>query len=326
MLVEARPRWYPDYSMNYLVCYPQIVFEPIGLSFRGDAEEVERFGSEDFESLLTKAVRLAHQRYCDGKRGLTFERIESGVVHDGYRLPPRVYARRTIYEIEKNFDKEVFYLRYVSDYDKELALDWIGKLHRHCRAQKRSRQLGSHAPTVSIFYDVGATLRGLMKIGLNLVAAVCGNTPVDQSTFLQVIRLIRGDMQVTPPLLQRCGFVRPEAVACIAAAGSHSFQLTHAGGHWHVYSSFFGGRIASYVMFPGPNKEDWRTANVVAPVKSKDWRVTTSRIAQPMGVNVEWRESAKIVPTIQLLNPVSELQVSVVRRRRKAASKSTGER
>ncbi len=46
-----------------LVCYPQMTFETGGPELRGDVEETERFGREDFEKVLIVAIRGAFQRY-----------------------------------------------------------------------------------------------------------------------------------------------------------------------------------------------------------------------------------------------------------------------
>lgn len=76
---------------------------------------------------------------------------------------------------------------------------------------------------------------------------------------------------------------------------------------WHVFSSFFGGKIGSYVRVPGPNHEPWRCADLVAPLWSKDWQISTCGILPHMKVHVEWNNLTAISPTFKVLRAVSSL-------------------
>src|SRR5207248_2836518 len=99
LLVEARPSWDPSGSLKSLICYPQFTFERKVADLRGDAEEMMKFGLEDFETVMRKAVRNAYYRHRAGKRNaLHLERIRSSTIHAGFRLPPRVFTRHTIWE------------------------------------------------------------------------------------------------------------------------------------------------------------------------------------------------------------------------------------
>ena len=94
LLLEAKPDW----SVNSLVQYPQIVFESRGPQIRGDYEEMLHFGRESFAKVLVKAVLRAFRNHEIGeKRWLHFERIEANSALSGrYRYPPRIFARRSI--------------------------------------------------------------------------------------------------------------------------------------------------------------------------------------------------------------------------------------
>jgi hypothetical protein len=318
LLIEARPVWESDYVLKHLIAYPQITFEPHGPDFRGDAEAIGGFGRENLESVLKKAALSAFQRYENHERdSIQFERCESSVLKAGYRLAPRLYAHRTIQQIAKRTDKEKFYLHYATDEDKNFALDALSKLHRQRRSQKFTEFQGSHTPTICFFFDVNKTIRGLLKMGLNLVAAVCENTPIGPDSFPEVIGVIRDSSPVTPELVARCGFVQHgNVVTCIAAPNrGHSFLITYGAGRWHVHSSFFGGRMGAYVYFPGPHKESWATMRIVAPLGSKDWTFTPSQLAQVMYPSIEHARSKLICPSLQIQNTVSELMVTLERRR-----------
>lgn len=316
LLVEAKPVWGSDYVLNQLIAYPQITFEKHGPDFRGDLEAIEGFGRENLESVLKKAALNAFARYEKGERdSIHFEKCESGVLKAGYRLAPRLYAHRTIEQVAKKIEKEKFYLRYATDADKIFALDTLSKLHRHSPSQKFTTYLGSHLPTISFYFDAGKMIRGLLKMGLNLVKSVCESTPVGPSAFSQVIGVIRGMLPVEP-FIESYGFVRHGTfVSSIAAPNkAHSFLITYHGGLWHVHSSFFGGRIGAYVNFPGPHKESWATMQIVAPLRSVDWTFTRSRLFQVLNPTIENTHLELICPSLKTQNTVSEVQVTLERR------------
>ena len=203
LLVEARPAWAEDEGMNSLVCYPQITFERRGPQVRGDAEEFERFGREDATRVLFKAVRECFNRWCKTGSGLHFERIQSGVIQDGYRLTPRVFTRHTIADVARNIRNHSFILRYVTEADKNFALSSLSKIGDDTKCNTWSQQRGSSCPSLSCYFDVAETLRALMKIGLNLIAAYCPQTPVNHESFANAVRIIRGEMQMLPAAFLR---------------------------------------------------------------------------------------------------------------------------
>jgi hypothetical protein len=318
LLVEARPAWAEDEMMNSLVCYPQLTFQGKCPELRGDAEEFERFGRHDAARVLFKAARQSFLRWCKTDSGLHFERINSGVIEEGYRLAPRVFFRHPIGELARDIhkDKHSLILRYTSEEDKRFALYSLSKLSDHTRTDKWSQKPGSHCPAASCYFDIAETLRALMKIGLNLLAAYCTKTPVDHLTFVRAVQIIRGEMQLQPEGFRRNGFVHAEDLHCIKAGDNdHSFRLMHVDGEWQVYASFFGGRAGAFVRVPGPNHEDWNSADIVVPIRSRKWEFTPSPILRPMSVRVAWQGSRALTPSVKLQRSVSALRVTVQRRK-----------
>lgn len=317
LLVEAWPSWNNDGSLGSLTCYPQITFERTGPDVRADREEIKRFGKDDFAGVLFKAARRCFERYRAGeKRALHFEHIQSGVIRNGYRLAPRVFARRSISEIDANVQKQSFILRFSSQDDRRFALSSLENLGETRRLKNWSEFPGSRLPTFSFFFDMGQTLRALMKLGLNLVAAYCPNTPVNHESFPHPVRVIKGHFQIPPSVIADNGFSYADDVKSIKADdGGHSFRLLHLDGVWHIYSSFFGGEIGASVRFPGPNRESWSCADIVAPMRSKSWTFRPSRILQPLRVRVEWSEARVITPSLDLHNARSAVRVDSARRK-----------
>jgi HNH endonuclease len=314
LLVEARPSWAPDGAMNSLVCYPQITLERSGRHVRGDPDEFHQFGGRDFAKVLFKAARRCFDRYryCE-KGALHFERIDAGVILDGYRLAPRVFTRHSIYEIARNVNGQSFILRFCNEEDKRFALRSLSNLTDSPELTSSEHKPGSRRPTICYSFDVAMILRALIKLGLNLVAAYCRNTPVNCDSFAQAMRIVRGEMQDTRRVMAANGFVYAEDVEDIKAEGNdHAFRLVHMNDTWHVYSCFFGGKIGSYVQFPGPSQEEWRSAHIVAPLRSKNWSFRPSPLLPAKTVRVSWQGSTHVTPSIKLRDTVSSLEVSVV--------------
>jgi hypothetical protein len=317
LLVEAKPVWAGDGELLGLSCYPQITFEREGAVARGDYLEFMRFGREDFTPVLYKAARNCFGRYRSGEqRAIHFERVRSDVIHSGYRLPPRLYAPRTIDAVAANSRSQSFVLRFDTEADKHFALEKLQTIGDGRSLRSQSGTAGSHHPTISFFFDVGDTVRALVKLGLNLVAAYCPNTPVNRDAFPWAIRTVMVHEELPRRVLKANGFVPASDVQSIRAENNaHSFRLAHDGESWHVVSSFFGGKIGTYALIPGPNREAWCCADIVAPLHSKVWEVRTSRIFQAMRVRVGWRNENILTPTFKLQNVQSSVDVEEVRRR-----------
>ncbi len=317
LLVEAKPAWAAEESLTSLVCYPQIVFERSGPQVYGDPEEFRRFG-HDAGKVLFLAARHAYRRYREGEKGaINFERVRSGVILDGYRLPPRIFTPHAIEAVARNIETQSFVLRFTSESDKLFALRSFANLNDGSQLQKWTYKPSSQYPEIGVFFDIGDTMRALMKIGLNLIAAYCPNTPVDHNSFAGVIRVIRGEVQFPPRILMSNGFVHPEDVAVInAAEKAHSFRLVHIDGVWRVYFSFFGGQVGACVHVPGPNHEKWAHADIVAPIGSKDWTIKTSSILLCMkDPCVEWSDGRVVIPSLKLQNTVSFVGVEPVKKK-----------
>ncbi len=318
LLVEARPDWAADGSLNSLICYPQITFEKSGPEARGDFAEFLNFGRYDAIKVLFQAVRHCFGRYRDGaKSAINFEFVRPGVIYNGYRFAPRIYASDSINEVARNIRKKSFVLRFSSEEDKHFVLQSLPNLYDGSQLKKLTYKSCSYSPAICLFFDIGETVRGLMKLGLNLIAAFCPNTPVNHETFSRAIRIILGNSgQISPQLFKSNGFVHADDVRAIKGPQkSHSFRIFHMDGIWHVYSSFFGGQVGSYVQLPGPNHESWLSMDIVAPLGSKDWTMKNSNILQPMKAHVEWNDGRVVTPTFKLQKAISSVSVELKKKR-----------
>ncbi|MBN1908234.1 MAG: hypothetical protein JW818_00715 [Pirellulales bacterium] len=302
LLVEARPEW-EDCELRSLYSYPQMIFETNGPQIRGDADEIERLGKDQFLNVMIRAVYSAFERFNSGKkRVFHFERVRTDLSSRSYRLPPRVYSPHSIAEIAQDIQSQSFVFRYLTTADRRCALRAMSQLDLGNRKQfdRYAHYLGSRTPSISVFFDMGLTIRAMLKIGFNLLAAYCTNTIVNLDTFPQVTRLIRGEEHLKPIDIAGSGFVYAEDVEDLARPRCHCFRITSLEKEWVIYMSFFGGRVGSVVSFPGPNREDWNTMDIIAPLHSKEWTATPSQLFLPLKVRVEWSKHEAITPSLKL--------------------------
>jgi len=154
-----------------------------------------------------------------------------------------------------------------------------------------------------------------MKIGLNVIAAYCPNTPVNPETFKDAIKIIMGKATNLPSLIKENGFAFADDIKDFSGnANEHACRLIHDEGVWQVFLSFFGGNIGAFVRIPGPNYEDWRWADIVAPIKSKDWRITKRAIIPLVAVRFAWHGCTEITPSLKLQRSISSMHAEIVRR------------
>ena len=252
-LIEARPIWGKG-ELQRLFYYPQIIFEPNGMTIRGDGDDIFRFGNEVFRNILYRAVSYAYKRYNykDKKNGLFFEPIERGILDQGYRYDPRVFTRRTIAEIADNLDKQTFIIRYMSQTDKFAVLRQLDTFDPYRRSSKWTKKHSASRSPMESSFDMGKTMRGLMKIGFNILAAYCEKTPVDRSAFRGVVKLLLGENSPSPELVKRNGFVYAADLAELSAPNrAHAFRLTWMGNESARLFEFFWWSYMCDSCLPG---------------------------------------------------------------------------
>lgn len=305
LLLEIKSDW-ANRSFFFL---PQMIFEKAGPTIRGEPSEMRQVGWETFQRILIKAALRAFRR---GQ--IHFENVElDEIFFAKHRLAPRVFFNHTIQEVADSLSKRkgaTLILRYQSSRDKNHVLRTLANWKETGRFREFGIGKVSAPATIRSDYDLMKVTRALFKTALNLLAAFCPNTPVDRSCFGTAIRLVTGETRMKPQLLGTNGFVYPADIASLKAPKSaHSFRIQHDRGIWHFYFSFFGGRVGAVAMIPGPNNENWRRADIVAPLNSKQWTISTSQILCPTQVHIDWKDPMRIIPSAEISNPRTVLQV-----------------
>lgn len=312
LLLEARP----DFAGQAMVVFPQMIFEESGPELRGDSEEMQRFGHENFSRVFIRRMREAFHACHRGKKGrIHTKRIPDGLRWgESFRYPPRVFSRKPIDQFLEGMS---FDLHYAFSQDKRFALDQLRDWSAAKTFRRFDVQIGSKSPSIRCTYDLGMTWCALAKLSLNLVAAFCPNTPVDRTSFFPFVRAIMGETPVVPELLASNGFVHAADAQPMKVAGAHAFRLLHVDGWWTVYSCFFGGSIAARMRFPGESREPWRYADITAPINSKDWTVAHGKILPLVRApRVEWLDPGQIIPSVGMVNVHWEARLEASPRKR----------
>ena len=296
LLLEARA----DESAGSMFVWPQIIFDE-KLQIRGDAEEVQQFGAENFQDVFVKHLLAAFQTV---KKSLKRPRIVFDPVPEKippmYRCPPRLFATRSI----RDFDNRMhFQCRYQTSSDKRRALHALDKWDSSKRFRDYATQLGSALPSFHLHYDAVAVVRSLTKIALNLLRFLCENTAVDREHLRSAVEFVTGKHSVKRRILDRQGFVDADSIQALGCPeNSHLFRLVYDRGWWSVHFAFFASRVGAFVTFPGPSRETWRSANVVAPIGSCEWSVSKTRLVLPLTPQVIWGDLNRIIPSMPLTN------------------------
>lgn len=240
------------------------------------------------------------------------EQIEPGLISTSqFVFAPRVFTRCSIREVAKRLrenERMSFIMRYLKRADARFAQNAMDKWGEKRLSGGYRVQRSPDTSPVRFFFSVTDVLRCLFKLGINALAAFCRVTPVRKDTFPAAIGHVMSPAS-TRDLVKNNGFVHAADIQCIAVANCHAIRMQHAGGMWHVYFAFFGGKIGAVVRFPGPNDEDWVRADAVFPIRQKKYDVQLSKILLPMKTHVSWSDTDKIMPSMEIKNPEAEIDV-----------------
>lgn len=301
----------PNASFDSMIVWPQLVLTERGFQLRADAEDFFEFGSQRAQKVFIEhLVETLHQyrmRTCSPKQSkIWFERIEANT--SGYAFPPRIFVRHPLSEIGPPI---TFQCRYKSERDRKALLKALFDLRPDTRFPRGEVLLGSYWPSVALFYEATDVLRALVKIGLNLLANLCRQTNVNSARFPHAVGFVTGQLGMKETFMNCAGFVKVSDIEFLQCpTRSHKFRLSFndASSKWHLYCSFFGGRIGAKVYFPGPNRETWHTADVTVPIGSDQWIVEYPTILFQPRVEIVWGDLSEVVPSISIFNARAEIR------------------
>jgi hypothetical protein len=309
LLLEARP----SNEFRGVVLWPQIVFVSDRPRLYGDAEEIDTVGADRFRSVLVSNVLDAIAPTKPGKRGrrLRFECV--GGIGPQYAYPPRIYARREVAQFDR---KMHLTCRYARPADPRSFRRRVVRELLRCRAFRHSGewsvQRGGHWPIVHTSCEQVKIVRALTKLALNLLSCVCEKTEVSLASFPDAIGLVRGYTKFPIPMLHHCGFAYAEDACTLECTPkAHSFRLLYDADVrlWNLYCAFFSGQMGAKVVLPGPNRENWLTCDISAPLRSDDWRVERSRIYRPTRMRVDWEDLQRTMVGISFINAKTNLRI-----------------
>jgi hypothetical protein len=309
LALEAR--LLPGYVSSVL--WPQVVFEPKAPGFCADLAEMKAVGPDRFCRVLHAYLMKARRTLQDGSKRPRWLWQKRPKPPRRGQYPPRVFTRHTWDEFD---DKMHFECRYVGSLDKNRLLYTLDNWRPFEGQTFIQENWGVIDPEAFLSYRPRFILRALVKIGINLLAHLSQKTAIGKATFPKATGYARYD-NVTGPDEKSYGFVVNDDIQSLGCpAKAHKFRLTYDNSWWHFACSFFGGRIGAVVAFPGRNDEAWRRADIVVPLNSSEWSVTTSPIIVPTRFRIEWTNVSRIVPSVHLVNPTMEVRHELSRPRK----------
>ncbi len=311
VLLEAKPNW----QSSSLTLYPQIAVVDEQLHMRGDRQEMERFGVDNYSTVLIRSALRAFRHHKAGEQGwLHFERMEffDGPFDARYSFPPRLFSPRPISELGERLlggQKASFIVRYRCIADCRAALNALDNYQVSTRFGDYRTGVGSYLPAFRCYFNMQRVLRALLKNAVNLIAYCSNDSTIDRDAFRGVIGLIVGNDAVAMRHLATNGFVHARDTASLSKPGAHVFRLYWSNGVWTVASSFFGGRIGAQVQFAGPQHENWKCAFVTAPYNSAaEWNVDRTSFELPtsaLTAQVDWCNPRDIMPSVPFVHSES---------------------
>lgn len=308
-LLDAIPEWSNSGELYSCSCRPQLIVSGRQIQFYCKYDDSPEFNVNEANDITLRAAIECFRRWANGEGKIHPERVHRDSVPPGYRYTPRFLPAvpRPWKEMANRVGCTSFLLRYVEAEDRKLALQqmWRVACDGQPLVQPGSRprvevSIGSHWPTVPMHFDVCVVLRALFKISLNLIAATCTRTPVDHRTFGHVTRLVLGKMNPSRWQLSNNGFVPPAMMSALhSTGGEHVFRLVNDGSVWHAYHSYFGGAVCAFVLIPGPSRENWRSLELVAPLRQRKWAERyRSEVIRPIPISTLWGTVEHVIPSV----------------------------
>jgi hypothetical protein len=288
---------------NSMKLYPQLVFDDARLSIRFDSQEGLDYGVDRFCHLFPRRVKQALDKTVHHQKGgFIYARVPSPTdAPGGFRYPPRLFVRGSMEDAARSKSIE---LGYTHAADRKRVLREISRWSAIPRFEGGSTRLGTFEPVVRTRFNRADVVRSLWKIAFNLLAHIASRTPVNCNSFSQLTDAVRGITAPAMAWLDHNGFVAAECCADLAStSSSHRVEVSWFDDKWRFRFAFFGGDLCAVVFFDGPNYEEWNTAEVTIPIRSRDWVIVKTPIFLPHGrIPIEWGDLGRIVPSETFIN------------------------
>jgi hypothetical protein len=261
--IALEARTLPGFAAGPL--WPQLVILEKGTLFAFDEDDVR---TKDVDALqtafsehLSAALRASDEK--TKRYRFVWQKLSKGP--DRGQFPPRVYTEHRFDEFKPGMQ---FKCRYLAGEDRDRILDRV----RGWRPAKGTLEFEVGTPELRALsrYQPTLVLRGLVKIGVNLLAHLAGPEGVNRKRFpVAIAYVLRG--RPFAPRDDRNGFVVNADVKQLGCpANCHCFVLRHDGTQWICDFAFFGGKLGARITFPGPLVADWQCATVTTPFAGED--------------------------------------------------------
>lgn len=322
LLLEANP----SPTLAAWTLWPQLIlYENDKYELRCDDEgDLKALGRDKCTALFLEAVCKAYEAYkqtnSKKRKSLRFEKVR--IVPKYLRLPPRVYVRHRIEDINKSTTVRC---RYGNDDDRQRIEKFLKKLTPQTRFSKSSVVIGSKRAQFCISGDAMCVIRALTKCGINLLAHVCTRTRIREALSSSIRFVMTGATCLRPEhLIARNGFAQQSTLTELECPQkTHIFRLVYykASRLWTMYCAFFGGDLKARVEFLGESNESWSACDIIVPLKSQNWQVTPRYYEVPeWHPRIEWCDYSTLIPGMPPMLDVAT-SMRIVRQPRGASSK-----
>jgi len=314
LLVEANPH-FESKELDAFQLWPQLILKGESLSIMTDLTEMKAIGERVTQLAVLKQAKYCYQRRKNGKHKkdkewLKFEHVPERFLPQHHRYPPRIFASERLADFTP---KTTMTVRYSTLEDRRRIMLALERLDPEMRFKNTKSSIGSHTPHYTREWDPEVQVRALMKIGVNALKDTCTKTEVNRHTFPDATDIVMRRRRLKKEIYFQFGFMNPELVSSLSRKNDngHTIRLMHTSivvpQLWTVIMTFFGGAMAAFVRFPGPNYEDWVTADISMPLRTakgdlnKQWKVEKTALSlATRKLKSEWVNPRVICPSVKV--------------------------
>lgn len=213
--------------------WPQLVLLDKKVYFHFDQDEAEEVGIEDYTQAFHNLVQRSIEQWHNKNKGIIWERIRRHP--DRGRFPPRFFCRHEYGNWKRGM---TFICRYFDPIDQEQIVHIVSGWKPVITRSTVSTSLGVVNPEGFHTYERELVLRGLVKIGLNLLAHIHSHNAVNSDTFPMSIKYARLGTELTLDLNSN-GFITNNTLqASNCPTKAHKFELSYLDNQWRFIAVF----------------------------------------------------------------------------------------
>jgi hypothetical protein len=298
---------YPTEDWSGFYYYPQFV-----LGDDGPEVYLDQNVLKNNARLVLKKFSTAVTRMRDNSFKETFySQVDPRNIRN-LTYSPRVFFRTK----SLDFESHTPVIKYVQNKDRDRLKDFIKKWDGTFSSDRFQRSRGSHTPIAYNEFDALVVYRALIKSCLNILSTpeIGILTEATKQHFSVAIDIVTGKAKWRPSeSLFRSICVVPDSIENLHAEDrSHRVLLRFADGLWIALFSFFGGECCFTCAFKSTLPINAYKVFVEIPLRTprERCRFEVSKLWTPLSFQCSIDHNL-LYPTLKLLNPKTELEISL---------------